>query len=413
MADGSGNKRRFSQVSTTSSNGIPLKNRFDPLLTNTGNDKENDLNGMDVDPTQRQTGTTAQNAGIVTRNSKKPPPVIVDGTLSDGNTAIQALKGVLKDRFQYKYTNGKTSFYTNNEDDHKKLIEYLTAKQFQFHTFTLSSEKLIKLILKGLPPSITADDIKEELKELQFNVEKINQISQKQEYPLYSVLFSPGTNTQEVVKIKTLCYCIVSWEKPHKKVNPTQCYKCQKFHHIANNCTRKLKCRKCAGDHHIKDCEKEDEESECANCNQKHPANSKDCEIYIKVSERRRNVQSIPHQHHTSQPSSRIASQTLLTQRHHWPQLRPTTSSMMNSSLSQPPPNPAPAPTRNPHMGNQETGSFGFGNILQELKSLFSGFNFTKILTFAKSVITKIKRAPDGFSKFTIVLDSICEFFDD
>lgn len=95
-------------MSITSSNSIALKNRFDPLLINTGNNKDNDLNGMDVDPSQRQTGTTAQSGGVVKRNSKKPPPVIVDGTLSDGNIAIQPLKGVLKDKSIQKR---KTSFY--------------------------------------------------------------------------------------------------------------------------------------------------------------------------------------------------------------------------------------------------------------------------------------------------------------
>lgn len=410
MAEGTGNnsnKRRISQVSATSSNGIPTKNRFDPLLNKTA-DNEDQYSDTKMVHNQQQAGAPSQNGG--NRSIKKPPPVIVDGTITDGNTAIQALKGLLKDKFQYKYANGKTNFYTNNDEDHNKLKEYLTEKKFQFHTYTLSSDKLVKLILKGLPPSISTDDIKEELTDLKFMVEKIRQINQNQEYPLYSVLFRPGTLIQEIFKIKTLCYCIVSWEKPHKKIYPTQCFKCQKYHHIANNCTRDLKCRKCAGNHHIKDCIKEDEDSECANCNQKHPANSKTCEIYIKVSEKRRNMQSSRY----LQPSGRSAgaNQTFPTQNHHWPQLSPSTSSMMNTQ----PPTSTPSsgalpPPCSPVIGTQESG--GFGNILQELKSLFGGLNFAKILLSAKSLIAKIKRAPDGFSKFTIILDAVCELFDD
>lgn len=407
MAEVLGNKRRHSQVSNTSG-GIPLKNRFNPLLANNtdGNDED-----MDLESTQNQADGAPQSKGTATKG-KKPPPVIVDGTIGEGNTAIQALKGLLKENFQYKYANGKTSFYTNNEEDYKKLKEYLSEKKFQFHTFTLNSEKLVKLVLKGLPPTITIDEIKEELKDLNFNVEKIYQLSKKQEYPLYSLLFSPGTSSQEVVKIRTLCYCIVSWEKPHRKVNPTQCYRCQKFHHIANNCTRTIKCRKCAGDHHIKDCDKQDEV--CANCNQKHPANSKECEIYLKVSEKRRTVQSTTPSR--SQPLNHNVGQNS-TSHGHWPRLASTSPLAMTNIMSGLPSSSSSSqrqPTslhHTPVTGNDDPGSFG--NILHELKSLFTGFNITKILLFAKATISKLRRATDGFSKFTIILDSICEFFDD
>lgn len=406
MADGgNNNKRRISQVSNTSSAGIPLKNRFDPLL-NSANKSAN-TNEMDLDPPQG-TGSATQSGGTPLNKKKKPPPVIVEGTLKEGNTTLQALKGLLQDKFQFKYANGKTSFYTNTDTDHKKLKEYFISKQFEFHTYTLSSEKLTKLILKGLPPSISTDDIKEELTDLNFSTIKINQINQKQEYPLYSVLFSPGTKTQDVVKIRTLCYCIVSWEKPHKKVNPIQCFKCQKFHHIANNCTRKLKCRKCAGDHHIKDCLKEEEEYECANCNEKHPANSKECEIFMKVAEKRRNV--LAGSRYPSQPTN----QPFSTQGTHWPRLNPTapTSAALNLNSSQQQSCPTPAPVQPCTSGAGNIGTDSISSIIQELKSLFTGFNLFKILTFAKSILSKIRRAPDGFSKFTIILDSICEFFD-
>lgn len=403
MAGEQGNvKRRLSQTSTNSSE-LPLKNRYKPLEDTDGMDYSeypDDTNNSDPNRKQRPGG-------------QKPPPIIVDGTFGSNNTSIQALKNELKETFHYKYANGKTSFYTQNEEDFKKLKSYLSQKQFQFHTFSLPNEKLKKLVLKGLSPIITEDDIKEELKELNFTVEKIHQLSKNADYPLYSLLFSPGTNINEVFKIKTLCYCVISWEKPHKKTNPTQCYRCQKFHHVANNCTRQTKCKKCAGDHSFQNCDKEEEL--CANCGKKHPANSKECEIFLKVSKKIN-----PPQPTTSPRGSNPRGYA--TSQHTWPQLPkrdappvwphtqaetnlPSTSQYTPASRSMRPPlsHPPPPPS-------QDQG--GFGNIIQEIKSLFSDLNIPKLIYGFKTMITKIKNAPDGFTKFTILLDSVCEIFD-
>ncbi|KAI5713820.1 hypothetical protein M8J76_016549 [Diaphorina citri] len=396
MAEGQdNNKRRHSQVSMSSdeNSSVPLKNRFKPL-----SDMMEDDSISDPSPAagpSRATGPV-QSPSQRPRKDVKPPPLVVDGVFGSDNTAIQTLKKQLKENFEYKYRLGKTHFYTHSEEDFKLLKTYLTEKQFQFHTFTLQTEKLVKIVLRGLPPTISEDDIKEELNDLGHKVEKVHQLSKNPQYPVYSLLFSPGTVLSNIFKIKTLCYCVVSWEKPHKKTNPTQCYRCQKFHHVANNCTRQKKCVKCSGDHHVKECNQEEEL--CANCNEHHSANSKVCEVYKKVSKHNTRPPPPPR---VSNPGTQYPSQGA------WPRLRtpPTTmAALFSQSPTSQPPTPAP------HSPPEVQG--GFGNILQELKSLFGGFNFPKILSSLKSMFEKIKNASDGFSKFTILLDSVCELFD-
>lgn len=396
MAEGQGssnNKRRLSQLSNTSSE-IPTKNRF-KVLGEHPNDEDEDMSG------------NTPTSPTISHGKTRIPPIIVDGTIQDSNTATQTLKGQLSDKFQYKYSKGKTLIYTNNSEDFKKVKLYLEGKKYGFHTFTLPDEKLLKLVLRGLPPTVTIDDIKEELKEQKVEVIKVTQISKNAEYPLYSMLFSTGTKAQDILKIKTLCYCVISWEKPHRKPNPTQCYRCQKFHHVAVNCTRVPKCLKCAGDHNVKDCDKIDEEEEkCANCNEKHSANSKECSIFIKVSSQRKNVWS------ARDPQKANSPNLLKSKPNDWPQL------YNNSPLSSTPeitPERFPTPSHSaprPTQEKPEDTSTGLGGIFQEIKSLFQGLNLTKIVFTIKSTISKIKKAPDGFSKLSIILDTVCEFFD-
>ena len=65
--------------------------------------------------------------------------------------------------------------------------------------------------------------------------------------------------------------------------NPTRCYKCQKFGHVATTCrSRAPRCRLCAGAHMTEQCQAlrnngRQVEVKCANCGQAHPASSGLC----------------------------------------------------------------------------------------------------------------------------------------
>ena len=65
--------------------------------------------------------------------------------------------------------------------------------------------------------------------------------------------------------------------------NPTRCYKCQKFGHVATTCrSRAPKCRLCAGAHMTELCQTKRNTGEqivmkCANCGEAHPASSGLC----------------------------------------------------------------------------------------------------------------------------------------
>lgn len=57
---------------------------------------------------------------------------------------------------------------------------------------------------------------------------------------------------------------------------PIQCYQCQRFGHIAQNCRSARRCKICAGPHHHKDCNYRSEPN-CANCGCSHAATYAGC----------------------------------------------------------------------------------------------------------------------------------------
>lgn len=57
-----------------------------------------------------------------------------------------------------------------------------------------------------------------------------------------------------------------------------QCYNCQKYGHIARNCSVEPKCGQCAGGHNTRSCSGKGE-TRCTNCSKKHPAWDQTCPI--------------------------------------------------------------------------------------------------------------------------------------
>ena len=76
------------------------------------------------------------------------------------------------------------------------------------------------------------------------------------------VILSFQGNIPDKVKIGYLSFKV----KPYIR-EPTRCYKCNAYGHIALNCTNKAKCPRCLGEHSLKECPNKEAEMRCASCN--------------------------------------------------------------------------------------------------------------------------------------------------
>ena len=62
-----------------------------------------------------------------------------------------------------------------------------------------------------------------------------------------------------------------------------RCFECQKFGHISAKCQSAEKCIYCSENNFLRTAPNKIQESKCANCNLKHPANCIQCDVYIKL----------------------------------------------------------------------------------------------------------------------------------
>ena len=75
------------------------------------------------------------------------------------------------------------------------------------------------------------------------------------------VILSYQGATPERVKIGYLSFKV----KPYLR-EPTRCFKCNAYGHIAASCANKAKCPRCLGKHSLKECQSSDAEKKCATC---------------------------------------------------------------------------------------------------------------------------------------------------
>ena len=71
--------------------------------------------------------------------------------------------------------------------------------------------------------------------------------------------------------------------EPHVRTNLRQCFQCQRFGHLAVDCTADKRCVRCGESHSHKECDKEQEAVKCSNCSGPHAASDRSCPIRLSV----------------------------------------------------------------------------------------------------------------------------------
>ena len=62
---------------------------------------------------------------------------------------------------------------------------------------------------------------------------------------------------------------------------PIQCYKCNKFGHLAKKCSNVQVCSKCSGDHSHNECVAQ--QLKCSNCGEAHSSFDRSCSVYTSI----------------------------------------------------------------------------------------------------------------------------------
>lgn len=346
---------------------IPTKNLYDSL-------------SEEEDDTSEEEGTVAPSQ----HSRIKVPAIVVYSYFDHHVRSISNLQKNLNEELDLKYKGRRIIILTKNLIDYNYVRKELEEAKIQFTTKTPSCDRELKLVIRNLPPNISTDEIMIDLKEKHLPVIKVTQITKKEDnkiihaYPLFMVTFQKGTDYRTVFQHKKICYCLVQWEKI-KRSGVTQCYGCQSFGHIAQNCTRTVRCVICSEEHSTKNCPNREKPPKCTNCGGTHAASFSQCPKRPTIDINRQ------------PPRPRVQRNPTLK---NFPSFIPSTSSVNTVPIwpSQPTPQ-----TENP--------STGLTDLINIVKSFLQNFDLTRIINNIKVLMSRISVAPDGISKLMIIID--------
>lgn len=185
---------------------------------------------------------------------------------------------------QISFSKAKTiaegiSIQPSSADDYRATINILNNLKAQYHTYQLPSEKLLHVILRGVPEPLTDTEIRQELEENGFHPEAVTRLRRyKEKSPMPLVLVTVPKSEKNIFNLQHVSRVVITVESQKPKTRINQCFRCQRFGHAQSRCTVMPKCVKCAGDHHYTECTKsKDAPAKCANCGESHTASYRGC----------------------------------------------------------------------------------------------------------------------------------------
>lgn len=223
--------------------------------------------------------------------------------------------------------------------------ENIMGNKVQYYTHANKNLRDIKVICRGLHPSIEEKDIIEDLKKQGFNalratclmkrvptkdggasnsspmdtntapdgtvmLDKDNQplFAEDNSYvektklvkiPVHQIDFSSDEDIEKIYKIRGILYVIVKIEPIKVKTEKVvQCKRCQSFGHTSSYCGKQARCVKCAGKHLTSECPfaKRIINPKCVNCGVVgHPASYRGCPFAKEMQLERRNAVQLKH----------------------------------------------------------------------------------------------------------------------
>lgn len=150
-----------------------------------------------------------------------------------------------------------------------------------YWSYTNKEDRSRAFVLHGLDCEMDITEIESDLRRQLPEVVKIYKMNTTFRQ-LYVVIINNKIKLQDIQqKVRSVCYCKVTFKRHVNRKEIIQCHRCQKWRHATSNCNMPVRCFKCAKEHHTRTCTKTpDTDATCVNCNGKHPANSVECEVY-------------------------------------------------------------------------------------------------------------------------------------
>ncbi|GBM54976.1 hypothetical protein AVEN_82525-1 [Araneus ventricosus] len=235
--------------------------------------------------TENVENNAANELSTIVNKPHKIPPIML--RIADYQILLKRINTIQKIKCLAKESGEFVKLFVDTPEEVLKLTKYLEEQQLEIYCVADRTARPVKVVIRGL-----GKETNTELKELKFEVEKVNQLRQfktKEPLPLFQVHLARTPNVNEIYKLTSLMYHIVTVVKYENK-SLRQCLKCQTWQHSADKCHLKPKCVVCTDVHESKNCPNKTAISEeqklpvkCANCGGQHTASYKGCPKYPKM----------------------------------------------------------------------------------------------------------------------------------
>lgn len=264
------------------------------------------------------------------RNVQKLPPITVDGkSVTQLQTIISQISDITH-KPMIKITSQGHKIFAKSVSDFDKIVKYFKDKNIAGYTHPL--EPKLKFCIYGLH-KVDEEELKAELKRL--NVPPVHVASlpikerKYEDHYIYVVHYmkSSGVSLNNLKSIRGIFNISIRWDtyspfkgkNPDEPRSPTQCSNCQSYQHGTVSCFRPPRCIRCSGKHKSADCphllvkddlgqvvETKDKIPEdlvkCVNCNQRHTANFRGCQVRQEIMQSRIRSHQYSHRQHVPPP---------------------------------------------------------------------------------------------------------------
>jgi hypothetical protein len=190
------------------------------------------------------------------RRPGTPPPIFVQDK-SAWNKISAALTASKINFLHARATAAAIKVQVATADDHRALTKYLRDNHFGYHTYSLPEERVLRVVIRGLPKELATSDILADLVAQGYPARDIHRLYRRDRSPLdlTLVILDLTPEGKAIFQVKAICHISgIKIEVPHKRGMPGQCHNCQLYGHAARNCFARARCVKCLGDHATPDC---------------------------------------------------------------------------------------------------------------------------------------------------------------
>lgn len=186
------------------------------------------------------------------------PPIVVPPPCTKAQL-VQALDSLQLQNYHIKITSTGTYVFVDNASDHSSIKDLLKKNNVGHFSHDLPTDKVAKVMLKGLD-RMNPDDIKKELIDQGFPAVDVKMIiprnARYSDHTNYLLYFSKKTmDFKSLYAVKSLFHTIVHWE-PYRPLRtaPTQCRRCFMYGHGTRHCQMPYKCQFCDKTHEPNKC---------------------------------------------------------------------------------------------------------------------------------------------------------------